>query len=834
MKHLTHPRPSYCKVHRFVVLVVAFVLSSYLLILLSLPGYAQEAASVSVKVEVPSSMQASPFNVDRYVKVPPHFTLSAYARVGGARFMAVAPNGDLLVSRPGAGKVVLIRPGAGGNPQVTDFVSGLYRPHDIVFHKIGATTYVYIAEADKINRFVYNNGDLTAHDREILIDNLPSKSTPELNGSYGHELKNIALDRNHKLYVSIASTCNVCVSDTESDPVRAAIYQYNADGSNGRLFAQGLRNAEGLAFIPGTDSLWVVVNNRDNIAYPYHQDFNGDGSDDYGKVMQAYVDNHPPEEMTYVRDGGNYGWPFCNPNPDSPSGYNNMPFDRDVQMNPNGNRLDCNSADRIVKGIQAHSAPLGLSFLQQTAFPQAYRNGAVAAYHGSWNHSGKVGYKVAYFPWNPVTNLPGEEMELVTGFLSDNGSRWGRPVDAVVDQEGSLLISDDYSGTIYKLTYLLEPGNTQGEVGNVSARQSSRNEWHRVNFTHSYQEPVVVMGPLSYQGNQPTTVRVRNVTSDGFEWKIDEWEYLDGGHVEETIAYMVVEAGVHMLPNGGKLYAGIASVNHLWKNISLEAADFSDTPTLFAQCVSAAEKDPVVSRVRNVSSAGAQLRLQESEADDQAHTTEQVALVAIQTTAGSAGEVRWQTNEQPLTHQWASPTFAIAAADPVLFSMPQTSNGGDPVGLRYQNLTANGSSVAVDLKLEEEQSRDSEVGHMSETVGSLVFDKPGRWLTEGINARIAQDALPVLPNEVSAEESAMQVYPNPAHEALYVRVQAPTATLALLKVGNLMGQTVWEEQYAIDKGIHQLRVPVGNIPPGFYYVNAYLGEKKFSERILIE
>jgi hypothetical protein len=197
----------------------------------------------------------------------------------------------------------------------------------------------------------------------VVISGLPDASSPELNGTYGHELKNIALDGSDKLYVSIASTCNVCTSDTQSNPVRAAIYVYNADGSSGRLFARGLRNAEGLAMIPGTNTLWVVVNNRDDIAYPFN-----DGSGNYGRVFSGYVDDHPPDEFTRVRDGGNYGWPFCNPNPDTPSGLVDMPFDRDYQMNQTG-AVDCGTMDRINHGIQAHSAPLGLTFFQNTNAP---------------------------------------------------------------------------------------------------------------------------------------------------------------------------------------------------------------------------------------------------------------------------------------------------------------------------------------------------------------------------------------------------------------------------------------------------------------------------------
>ncbi|MBN3922055.1 PQQ-dependent sugar dehydrogenase [Nostoc sp. NMS4] len=406
------------------------------------------AASVETKLKVPSTMTSAPFNINRYLKVPPNFSMSVYARINKARFMAVAPNGDLLVSQPSSGKVLIVRPNGNKDPIISDFVTGLRKPHDIVFHKIDNTTYIYISETNQINRFIYNYGDLIAKNRQIVVIGLPDSSTSELRGGYGHELKNIALDSNHKLYVSIASTCNACKEDTVSYPKRGAIYQYNANGTNQRLFAQGLRNAEGLAFLPGTNDLWVVVNNRDNIAYPFN-----DSSGNYGKIIPSYVDNHPPEEFTKVRDGGNYGWPFCNPNPDTSNGLNYMPFDRDYQFNADG-RVNCNAMDRISKGIQAHSAPLGLTFLQNTNFPSLYSNGAVAGLHGSWNRQTKTGYKIAYFPWNNTTKNPEQQIDLVSGWVVPTTQEtWGRPVDMVVDGQGNLLISDDYSGTIYKLSY---------------------------------------------------------------------------------------------------------------------------------------------------------------------------------------------------------------------------------------------------------------------------------------------------------------------------------------------------------------------------------------------
>lgn len=404
-------------------------------------------ASVDTIIQVPVSMRSAPFDVERYLKVPPNFSISVYARINNARFMAFAPNGDLFVSQPSTGKVLLVRPNGSDDPLISEFVTGLRSPHDLVFHTIDTTTYLYVAQSHQIDRYVYIPGDTLAHDGQVVVAGLPDSSTPELQGAYAHALKNIALDANHMLYVSIASTCNACLEDTISDPLRGAIYQYNADGTNPRLFARGLRNAEGLAFLPGTNDLWVVVNNRDEIAYPHN-----DGSGNYGNVVPAYVDNHPPEEFTRVRDGGNYGWPFCNPNPDTPAGFNNMPFDRDYQLNADGH-VDCNTMDSIVKGIPAHSAPLGLTFLQDTNFPNSYQIGVVVGLHGSWNRQTKAGYNVAYFPWDSTQQTPTEQVDLVSGWLNAATQEvWGRPVDMVVDPQGNLLISDDYSGTIYKLT----------------------------------------------------------------------------------------------------------------------------------------------------------------------------------------------------------------------------------------------------------------------------------------------------------------------------------------------------------------------------------------------
>ena len=315
----------------------------------------------------------------------------------------------------------------------------------MVFHTIGSTTYLYVSEKNKVARYTYHSGDLTGRSRQVVVSGLPDASLSELHGSYGHELKNIALDGNHKLYVSIGSSCNACTAQWLRQSGAWRHLPVQSDGSGRRLFARGLRNAEGLATVPGTNTLWVVVNNRDNIAYP-----NTDQSGYSGKVMQSYVDNHPPEEFTRLRDGGNYGWPYCNPNPSTSSGSVNMPFDRDYEFNKDSH-VNCNAMDRINKGIQAHSAPLGLLFLQNTKFSSSYRGGAVVALHGSWNRSTRTGYKVVWFPWESGSSTPGTQQDLVSGWQTGN-SYWGRPVDIAVDANGSMFISDDAAGAIYKLT----------------------------------------------------------------------------------------------------------------------------------------------------------------------------------------------------------------------------------------------------------------------------------------------------------------------------------------------------------------------------------------------
>lgn len=398
------------------------------------------AANESVAIEVPSELATAPFDEPRTVLVPPGFGVRVVARVAGARFMAETPEGDVLVSRPGAGEIVRITNGA-----PTTVASGLNLPHDLVFTEKGGVPYLYVSEHDRISRVMWQPGAAALGALEVVVPDLPSSSLPELMGNYGHGLKNIAI-ADERLFVSIASASNAHPSDILADPVRGSIYAYDLDGNGGRLFAKGIRNAEGLAIHPRTGDLWVAVNHRDNLRYPLR-----DGVFPYGEITYDYVNDNPPEQFTRVRDGGNYGWPYCNPDPRA--GIDDMPYLPDVDNNENEAVLDCDSIDRTDKGLPAHSAPLGLSFWTGTAAPAAYRNGAVIGMHGCWNCSVPRGFEVSFLALRDDNGFA-DPIDLVAGFLRDpvnRDSAWGRPVDVIPNRAGNLYISDDHAGAVYEL-----------------------------------------------------------------------------------------------------------------------------------------------------------------------------------------------------------------------------------------------------------------------------------------------------------------------------------------------------------------------------------------------
>jgi metal-dependent HD superfamily phosphatase/phosphodiesterase len=258
-----------------------------------------------------------------------------------------------------------------------------------------------------------------------------------------------------------------------------------------------------------------------------------------------------------------------------------------------------------------------------------------------------------------------------------------------------------------------------GESGSVTAGQADKSTWQSVSFARSYADPVVVMGPPSYVGAHPLTVRVRNVTSNGFQFQIDEWDYLDGAHAAESIGYLVVEAGSHALADGTKLVAGKTTASHAWKGVSLSG--LSGTPVVLAQVAGVAESSAVTVRLRNASAASFQIRLQEEQASDGLHAAEQINYVAIETARGATEGVRFESalTSDSIRHTTSNVGFAQAfRSTPVFLANIQSFDGTDPAALRHSSLTTTGAGLFA----EEERSADSEINHASEVVGYFALE----------------------------------------------------------------------------------------------------------------
>jgi glucose/arabinose dehydrogenase len=394
---------------------------------------------------------AEPFDETRRLQAPPGWTVTVWARVPSARLLAWSPDRRLLVSRPKYGDVVELVPGRGdAAPAQRTLVSGLNQPHGLAF----AGNTLYVAESDQVVGFSYRAGAVSG--KRVVIDGLPDAKSPELRGAYAHALKSVAVGKDGALYVSVGSTGNVSAEDRESDPERASILRAAAGGGEPSVFARGVRNGTGLAVDPD-GAVWTAVNHRDNVEYPHDRDYDGDGSSDRGQVLQDYVNDHPFEQLSRLRQGSDLGWPYCNPEPDfepgrkdSPLTYTRRPYVRDVENNPDGKKLDCAALPPVEQGMGAHSAPLGLSFATSPGLAGGYGPGALVGIHGSWNRRPPRPPEVSFFAWRGGTLGP--QQTLLTGFQGKDGSRWGRPVMAVQGPDRALYVSDDFAGAVYRVT----------------------------------------------------------------------------------------------------------------------------------------------------------------------------------------------------------------------------------------------------------------------------------------------------------------------------------------------------------------------------------------------
>jgi glucose/arabinose dehydrogenase len=319
--------------------------------------------------------------------------------------MAIDPaDGSLVYASDGASEVVRLRDldGDGVYERRERIAGGLEYVHSVAFHE-GA---LYAAAEDRVVRLSDFGPDGAARRITPIISDLPTGATD----LYNHRTRTIVFGPDGKLYLSVGSSCDVCV---EQSPLRAAVLRSNPDGSDLEVFAAGLRNSVGIAFRPYTDELWGLDMGRNNL-----------GPD------------LPPEELNRIEAGKTYGWPYC-----FGDGVPNPEFNDPAR---------CAAAERPRYLFPAHWAPLGLTFYDGLNFPPAYTGDALAAFHGSAaDQTGeRVGYnvvRVRFRDGNPV----GHE-DLLRGFVID-GAVWGRPAGVLVDRDGSLLVSDDFGGRIFRV-----------------------------------------------------------------------------------------------------------------------------------------------------------------------------------------------------------------------------------------------------------------------------------------------------------------------------------------------------------------------------------------------
>lgn len=337
-------------------------------------------------------------------QVPEGFEVEVFARdLAGPRFMAVGPDGTLFVAEQGGGRVSALpdRDGDGVADTRITVAEGLTGPSSLTF--ISGTNTLLVGEHTQLSQHTIG-ADYKSTESKVLVPNLPNDGF--------HRTKTVLQGPDGRLYVSMGSSCNVC---REGDERRAAVTVYNLDGSSEQVWARGLRNAVGLALNPWSGEIWASNNGRDLMG-----------------------DDTPPETIYALAGGKDYGWPRCHAG--------------DIVDPEFGSPGACEGVESPVVEMQAHMAPLGLTFYEEVGFPAPYNNSLYVALHGSWNRSEKVGYKVMRVPLNEG-RVAGEPQDFLTGFLSPDGSVSGRPAGVTVAADSSLMVSDDKGGFIYRVSW---------------------------------------------------------------------------------------------------------------------------------------------------------------------------------------------------------------------------------------------------------------------------------------------------------------------------------------------------------------------------------------------
>ena len=380
---------------------------------LAAAAHAQPPAKLPATVTLPApyatpSSNNQPRVVGRpagaQLKVPTGFSIEEYlSDFQIPRYMLLGPNKELLVAdsgRNGSGCVWIFQ-----GKERKKLIEGLDRPYGLAFWK----DYLYVGETLSIKRYKYDAKAMSAGPGEEVVS--------YKDFGMGHWTRSVLFDRKgEKMYVGVGSQSNV---DAGENPLRAAINRYNPDGSGHETFASGTRNPIGLHWYPGTDVLWAAVQERD-----------------------ALGDDLVPDYFTHIQQGGFYGWPFAYAGP-----------------NEDPRRKGENPAlvAKTIKGdvlLPAHVAVLDFTFYTGKQFPKQYQGGAFLAFHGSWNRSQRIGYEVAFVPFE--NGKPsGAAQDFLTGWMTDAASRdvWGRPVGVLEMPDGSLLVSDDGGRKIWRVSF---------------------------------------------------------------------------------------------------------------------------------------------------------------------------------------------------------------------------------------------------------------------------------------------------------------------------------------------------------------------------------------------
>jgi glucose/arabinose dehydrogenase len=354
-------------------------------------------------------------------QVPAGFSVAQFATgFQNNREIRTAPNGDIFVaeSEPGRLKVMRGIDSTGKAKQVEVFADGLNLPFGIAFYPPGPNPkYIYVGNTDSVWRFPYKNGDLKATGpKEVIVSDIPGGG--HLRGG-GHWTRDIAFSPDGKrMFVSVGSHSNIDDPDTHPEEFhRADILEFTPAGKFVKVYAWGIRNPVGITIQPETGQLWCSTNERD-----------------------ALGDNLVPDYITHVQEGGFYGWPWYY------TGSNQDP--RLAGKHPEL-KSKVIVADVL---LQPHNASLEMLFYEGSMFPAEYKSQVFAAEHGSWNRDNRTGYEVirAKIVNNKAT---GEWEDFMTGFVTSDGQVWGRPVGVAVMTDGSLLVSDDGTNSIWRVTY---------------------------------------------------------------------------------------------------------------------------------------------------------------------------------------------------------------------------------------------------------------------------------------------------------------------------------------------------------------------------------------------